>query len=512
VTTLSQTTKTATIRRGASGPVGDLTRARKLAIFAVAALALAHALLFSGYLVDDTYISFRYARQLVSGHGLVYNLGERVEGYTNFSWVMIAAAGNLLGVPSTLSMPIVGLASLLLLIASVLRAGKRLHPNSIWSGIPAAAIVGCNLGVAFYSVTGLETVFFALWMTLSGLALIERRGVRFALFTSIAFLTRPEAGLLGLLGSASFLASALGGNRNDRAQMLRLLAVFTVIVGPYLLFKWTYFGALLPNTLSAKEPDLQAGLSYAVRSSWPLLGLVAVAAAGRRRHSRVLLLLWLVHVVAIVFEGGDWMEAGRLFVPYLPWLALAIDGEIVDLVAGPRSRLMIREMVCAGGLVLYMVCQMNDSARLAHRMQATSAADEQRAAVATYLRAQDVKTVAAYDIGLLGYLLPTTTVIDLGGLVDREVGSSPGGYGTKRPSTEYLERRAPERVLFASDAPRRDAKGELRAVPLFGVESYVQRSRWFNEHYRYAASFAIAPRYQLHVFARRVPRSKTEVH
>ena len=31
---------------------------------------------------DDAYVSFRYARNLVRGHGLVYNVGEPVEGYT----------------------------------------------------------------------------------------------------------------------------------------------------------------------------------------------------------------------------------------------------------------------------------------------------------------------------------------------------------------------------------------------------------------------------------------------
>lgn len=33
---------------------------------------------------EDAFISFRYARNLVDGHGLVFNPGERVEGYTNF--------------------------------------------------------------------------------------------------------------------------------------------------------------------------------------------------------------------------------------------------------------------------------------------------------------------------------------------------------------------------------------------------------------------------------------------
>ena len=38
---------------------------------------------------DDAYISFRYARHLADGHGLVWNVGERVEGYTNFLWTLL---------------------------------------------------------------------------------------------------------------------------------------------------------------------------------------------------------------------------------------------------------------------------------------------------------------------------------------------------------------------------------------------------------------------------------------
>jgi hypothetical protein len=40
---------------------------------------------------DDAYISLRYAENLVDGHGLVYNVGEYVEGYTNFLWTVLVA-------------------------------------------------------------------------------------------------------------------------------------------------------------------------------------------------------------------------------------------------------------------------------------------------------------------------------------------------------------------------------------------------------------------------------------
>src|SRR6185503_15249276 len=41
------------------------------------------------YLIDDVFISVRYASHLAHGDGLVYNAGERVEGYTNFLWTLL---------------------------------------------------------------------------------------------------------------------------------------------------------------------------------------------------------------------------------------------------------------------------------------------------------------------------------------------------------------------------------------------------------------------------------------
>ena len=56
------------------------------------------------FLGDDCYISFRYAEHLAKGYGLVWNVGEYVEGYTHLSWVLLLALGIKLGVsPETFS-------------------------------------------------------------------------------------------------------------------------------------------------------------------------------------------------------------------------------------------------------------------------------------------------------------------------------------------------------------------------------------------------------------------------
>src|SRR5690242_18166607 len=64
------------------------------AMLAIAALAGTALVVERASVFDDAFISFRYVRNLLDGHGLVWNVGERVEGYTNFLWVMLVAAGS----------------------------------------------------------------------------------------------------------------------------------------------------------------------------------------------------------------------------------------------------------------------------------------------------------------------------------------------------------------------------------------------------------------------------------
>ena len=77
-----------------------LARMRRTHVLAVAALVAAcGAAAWSADPVayDDAYISYRYADNAVRGLGVVFNPGERVEGYTNFAWTAIHALPERLG-------------------------------------------------------------------------------------------------------------------------------------------------------------------------------------------------------------------------------------------------------------------------------------------------------------------------------------------------------------------------------------------------------------------------------
>ena len=69
------------------------------ALFLAAGLAwlVAREMHFATWVDDDAFISFRYARNLAEGNGLVFNTGERVEGYSNFLWTVVMAGCHKLG-------------------------------------------------------------------------------------------------------------------------------------------------------------------------------------------------------------------------------------------------------------------------------------------------------------------------------------------------------------------------------------------------------------------------------
>ncbi len=485
-----------------------------MAVLVVTALALAHALIFVGYIVDDAFISFRYARNVAQGLGLVYNAGEPVEGYTNFLWVVLAALGFVLQVKPSLLMPAVGLGCHLSLIWAVLRYGHQLaqreNTTRVWSGVPATLIVGASTGAAFYAVTGLETPCYSLLVTLGAMAVVQGRPRAFALWTAMAFLTRPEAAITGIAGTAllGFRAFKSEPGSEQRSGLPWALGIFSVALVPYLAFKWAYFGTLFPNTLFAKTPNLGSGLLYAGKACLPAAGIILVAVLPLRSgqmtpERRWLLLLWAAQVLGVVAEGGDWMPANRFFVPYMPLLALAVDGHLVRAIGRESGQHWARRAFCLISVFVYAVVQIPDSMSLSTRAQNTMALDENRAAVALRLSRQGVKRVAAHDIGLMGYLLPDVRVIDLGGLVDPHIAKSPGGYGTKQPGFDYLERMAPDRILIATGPPVSDKESKHTIViPLFEVEQYLRKSAWFKANYRHAESHALSSTYHLHVFAR----------
>jgi len=119
------------------------------------------------FTVDDAYISLRYAQNLVRGNGLVYNLGERVEGFSNLTWTLLSAGALELGLDPIPTLKIVGIICALLVIWTSLLILARIEPEQLGFAWVVAFLVGAAPCVVAWSLAGMETMLFALMLSLT---------------------------------------------------------------------------------------------------------------------------------------------------------------------------------------------------------------------------------------------------------------------------------------------------------------------------------------------------------
>ena len=305
------------------------------------AAAVLHVVYFFPRTVDDCFIYLRYAENLANGNGLVYNIGERVEGFSSPLWVLLLAIGEVLGMGGVSWMKFLGVASLAGLMAGLYRYGRlqlELSPAAAWV---APLSVACNCYVITWTIHGLETPLFLALLVWSAVTLgpyleapTRRRLLVFGLVGGAFSLSRPEAPLM-------LAAVAVGmGLRPLRLAQLRArtvrvikasLPVFTIF-GAYLIFRLAYYGLWLPHTYYAKRSDKwnEHGLDQflgdgAAFSEAVLLGGGVVLAACMlwRRRDGMLLLVALANAVYVAVVEVDWMPNVRFWLPVWVILPLA---------------------------------------------------------------------------------------------------------------------------------------------------------------------------------------------
>jgi hypothetical protein len=337
-----------------------------LGLLAAAAAALvAHSLVWN-FVTDDAFISFVYARNLAEHGQLVFNLGERVEGYTNFLWTVILAGLYKLGLAQEITSRVLGTAFAVGTMIVCAVASRRLRATdatagattdatagatdgatdgwSAWDAVPALILAGVP-GYACWSSGGLETQLFAFLITL-GVTLFVREeldgriGRGAAVAFGLAALTRPEGLLFFALVQLARAARRLIVERRllPTREAWRALAIFALLVGPHLLWRRWYYGWWVPNTFyikaSAGKAAWAQGGYYLTRvveqfHLWvvPLIVVAALArGAARARGLRLVLGLWLflttIFAIYVASVGGDFMGLFRFVMPVIPLTAL----------------------------------------------------------------------------------------------------------------------------------------------------------------------------------------------
>ncbi len=308
-------------------PERDKDRDRERPAPATTASAIAAVLFLGivtrfGWLSDDAFISFHAVDNLMTGHGLVSNVGERVQAFTNPLWTLLMA------VPLRVTGDVYGTAILLSLACSLALVVTlwRLHRGG-WPTVWILLLLSTSFSFISFSTSGLENPLAHLLL---------------ALFFVTAIKEPVSLARLWLLGALVVL------NRMDHALLVLPMLVLSVWRRPvvwrsvalglaplvtWLVFAVVYYGFAYPNTAYAKlnvsigrDMLLAQGLTYLVDSVLtdllvlPAIALAIVGAIWARPRSRTSLAFaagLASYLLYICWIGGDFMSGRFLTAPFL---------------------------------------------------------------------------------------------------------------------------------------------------------------------------------------------------
>ncbi len=467
----------------------------RLAAVLVAGLAIWLGLGGLPHNVDDAYISIRYADNLARGEGLVYNPGERVEGFSNPVWTLALVLPAAMGLDALMAAKILGLACTGLAAGTaVLLAAELARPRTPGAALATAlgaAMLAISHPATWWATGGLETpsVGAALLLSLYLMTLEARDPGRrpwSALVAGLAATSRPETPLL--VGALALGRAVLAWPGRDLRGLLRWCALAAILPLGWLAFRLGYYPDPLPNTFYRKsiQAPLTRALAYVLpwvklEAPFLLAGTLGLLALLRARAAQGLALLGLVlgQLVFLLWSRGDWMPSHRFLVPMLPALAVGV-GASAGLLAA-RSRLaivLVAALLCVQAERSVPVREVGSSRSLEAGARVSMRAKEHWApwtlgapfggamqAMTVWLleRVPPDATLAYTEIGLPGYA-GGWRILDLDGLVTRE--TSGAARMDQRAMVRWVRAQNPDWIVLKGSKTL--VLDGLRAAPWLG--------------------------------------------
>lgn len=215
---------------------------------------------------DDAYISYRYAKNFAQKYGLVFNPGERVEGYSNFLYVLLISTAFFAGIADTHVLLFSTILNLCFITIAFLIYHQYLRQKLDQAQVIVALFLFAACPIIWVWVaSGMETALvillqISLWVSIE--RTVERESslnlLLCVLTVSLLLLARADGFISPLIAIAYFLL------RNKKRSALIVGVTLLSTVALYILWRYSYYGYPLPNTYYAKvSSTLGTRLLYA---------------------------------------------------------------------------------------------------------------------------------------------------------------------------------------------------------------------------------------------------------
>jgi len=317
-------------------------------------------------LFDDAMISMRYAWNLSHGAGLVWNSGEYVEGYTNLLTTLIMTLATFAFEKSTapLFMQLLGIGFMLGSACLAVQIANHVTQdlNSRHQALIRVLTFLCVLiyyPLVYWSLMGMETgllTVLVLGSVLFTLKYSETQQFSYlfwmAICLGLAFLTRPDSAIFAVLNFSFVLLKTYKTKPIKTVTQHILLAggVYSLFIIGQTMFRWLYYGELLPNTYVLKLTGMPIieRLKNGVRFVRPfflesaLLLLVVYVGMVPFKKIRWFLFSFILAAVAYqIWVGGEPWLYWRILAPAMPLVFILFIQTVLLLVVALSKRLAV---------------------------------------------------------------------------------------------------------------------------------------------------------------------------
>ncbi len=277
------------------------------------------------FVCDDAFISFRYAKNLANGLGLIYNEGETpVEGYSNFLWVIIGGIFYYFKISLEIFLPII---SSLFGIVTIFLMKKILERVFNFS---FKEIFFSLLSLVFFptfiiwSTSGLATMPYAFLMIFLFYLLIldKAKNKKLIFFAGICLSLIRFEGVFFML--FIYAISLVRNEKRKEKIILCLITAFFYLI--YFFGRYFYYQDLFPNTTYMKVGmtlnTLKRGIDYNLMFIY-MEPLAIIALCGfllmfykKIKYRYEIFTLYLSLFFYSIIVGGDFMPFFRFLLPF----------------------------------------------------------------------------------------------------------------------------------------------------------------------------------------------------
>lgn len=328
-------------------------------IVAILLVIAAHVLYYFPRTVDDLFIYLRYAENLASGNGLVYNPPERVEGFSSLPWVFLQSLAFAVPVNAITFTKALGTLFLVSLAVVAGLLAYELSEGNACLAAGASALIAVNSYIVSWSIMGLETPMFLALMfwTIYLVIRYDRRpawpvGVGLGIVLSVFSISRPEAPLYVLLIAISCILPPDG----SAAPMKKIKSLAPVLGSAAFLFtafiawRYAYYGGIVPHVFYAKEGRginfMPLAPMFARGASIPEIvfasgGIILPFVFIKNRKIAHLLAVVAACLLFNILVEEDWMPSMRFLLPaFIAFLLVWIHALSRSMKRGAEKPLM----------------------------------------------------------------------------------------------------------------------------------------------------------------------------